>query len=246
MAVAERHVSVPVSFSGGDIVGWLKRFEICSKTNKWTAEIQALKLHTLLEGESLAVWLELSEELLCFYAQMMLKKLFGQVIPELTDDTVKRQLILHQFLSGIPKAIRKQIHASGDVRDFPSIVECACLLMMVNVGSCKEGTAVITNIEVSKIKKLEEQFATLTEQVVALSKQSPHLLGRKGPASWQVCCYKCNRVGHTLRECQSRQGTKENRRCFACGQIGHLARDCQYQGNDPGMLAWASKHPTSQ
>ena len=55
MAVADRHVSVPVSFSSGDIVEWLKRFEICSKANKWTAETQALKLPTLLEGESLAV-----------------------------------------------------------------------------------------------------------------------------------------------------------------------------------------------
>ena len=62
MAVADRYISVPASFSSGDIVDWLKRFEICNnKANKWTAETQALKLLTLLEGESLAVWLELSD-----------------------------------------------------------------------------------------------------------------------------------------------------------------------------------------
>ena len=63
-----------------------------------------------------------------------LKKLLGQVMAELTDDTVRRQLILHQFLSGIPEAISKQIRASGDVEDLPSIVERSRLLMKVNVG----------------------------------------------------------------------------------------------------------------
>ena len=100
--------------------------------------------------------------------------------------------------------------------------------MMINVGSCKEGAAVVTDIEVSKTHELEEQIATWTEQVAALSIYSPHPLGRRGSPSQQVRCFKCNRVGHTLRESQSRQGTKKYRRCYACGQIGHLARDCQH------------------
>ena len=56
------HISVPKSFSSGDVSEWLRRFEICSKANKWNEETKALKLPTLLEGEALAVWLELSEE----------------------------------------------------------------------------------------------------------------------------------------------------------------------------------------
>jgi len=58
----QRHISVPKPFSSGDVSEWLRRFEICSKANKWNEETQALKLPTLLEGEALAVWLELSEE----------------------------------------------------------------------------------------------------------------------------------------------------------------------------------------
>ena len=57
MAVA----TVPVPFSSGDSVEWLKCFEICSKANKWSAETQALKLPTLLNGDSLAIQLELSQ-----------------------------------------------------------------------------------------------------------------------------------------------------------------------------------------
>ena len=37
-------------------------FRICSKANKWNAANQALKLPILLEGEALAVWLELPED----------------------------------------------------------------------------------------------------------------------------------------------------------------------------------------
>ena len=41
---------------------WLQGFEICSKASKWDNASQALKLPTFLEGEALAVWLELTEE----------------------------------------------------------------------------------------------------------------------------------------------------------------------------------------
>ena len=60
--MAERHVSVPKPFASGDAAEWFTRYEICCKANKWTEGIPALKLPTLLEGEALAVWLELSEE----------------------------------------------------------------------------------------------------------------------------------------------------------------------------------------
>ena len=55
MSVSERHISVPVIFSSGDVSEWFLRFEICSKANKWSKETMLLKLPTLLEGEALAV-----------------------------------------------------------------------------------------------------------------------------------------------------------------------------------------------
>ena len=45
-----------------------KEVEICCKANKWTDETKALKLPMLLEGQVLAVWLELSENEQADYA----------------------------------------------------------------------------------------------------------------------------------------------------------------------------------
>ena len=60
--MAERHISVLKPFTSGDAVEWFTRYEICCKANRWTEGTPALKLPTLLEGEALAVWLELSKE----------------------------------------------------------------------------------------------------------------------------------------------------------------------------------------
>ena len=60
--MAERHVSIPRTFSSGDVCEWLQGFEICSKANKWDNVSQALKLPTFLEGEAFVVWLGLTEE----------------------------------------------------------------------------------------------------------------------------------------------------------------------------------------
>ena len=62
MAPTDRHVSVPKPFSSGDVNDWFQCFDISSKANGWNNATKALKLPTLLEGEALAVWLDLSEE----------------------------------------------------------------------------------------------------------------------------------------------------------------------------------------
>ena len=41
---------------------WLQRFELCSAANGWKEETKAVKLPTLLEGDALAVWLDLNED----------------------------------------------------------------------------------------------------------------------------------------------------------------------------------------
>ena len=57
-----QHISIPKSFSEGSIREWLQHFEICCRANGCNDEMKALKLPTLLEGEALAMWMELSEE----------------------------------------------------------------------------------------------------------------------------------------------------------------------------------------
>ena len=59
---------MPKPFASGDADEWFKKFDLCCKANKWDAAAQALKLPTLLEGEALAIWLELSEDEQATYA----------------------------------------------------------------------------------------------------------------------------------------------------------------------------------
>ena len=60
--MAEHHISLPKPFSSGDVKDWFVRFDICARANGWNAGAKATRLPTLLEGEALAIWLELSGE----------------------------------------------------------------------------------------------------------------------------------------------------------------------------------------
>ena len=56
-------------FTSGNFHEWFMCFDICSDANKWNDEVKAVKLPTLLEGEALASWLELSTEMKKTYAK---------------------------------------------------------------------------------------------------------------------------------------------------------------------------------
>ena len=56
------HVSLLRTFDSGKASEWFKHFEICCRANEWDNDKMALKLPTLLEGEALAVCLELVED----------------------------------------------------------------------------------------------------------------------------------------------------------------------------------------
>ena len=60
--MAERHISVPKPLAASDPAEWFQNFEIGRKANGWNKETMAVKLPTLLEGEALAVWLELNDD----------------------------------------------------------------------------------------------------------------------------------------------------------------------------------------
>ena len=79
--MAWKHVSLPHPFLDGDPVEWLKRYYICCKTNGWDDDARAAKLPTLLEGETLAVWSELSEQDQSTYstAQQWIKKAMAHI-----------------------------------------------------------------------------------------------------------------------------------------------------------------------
>ena len=206
---AEKHISVPKSFSGGDEKEWLQRFEICCESNAWTEAIKLRKLPTLLEGEALAVWLEMSDDekdtygaakealteklnpeafvtLEEFHKRKMrpdetptlfayrLKKLLERARIGVTREA-KDKLVLHQFLSGLPPAISRQIRATGETRNLQTTVERARLLLSLEEDQVAAVEKKPTEVKVEEpVHKLVEQVAVLTKQVEALTSNTQH------------------------------------------------------------------------
>ena len=91
--MAEKHISLPKPYSGGDFSEWIQRFEICCDANGWDADRQLKKLPTLLEGEALAVWLEAADDERGSYD--IIKKLIVTLNPDsfvALDEFHKRRL----------------------------------------------------------------------------------------------------------------------------------------------------------
>ena len=78
--MAERHASLPKLFLSGDVQEWFQQYDICCRANGCNSVAQALKLPTLLEGDVLAIWLELAEEEQTNYG-IAKKKLISTMIP---------------------------------------------------------------------------------------------------------------------------------------------------------------------
>ena len=257
-------------FSSGDAKDWFQRFEICFATNRWKVEDQAIKLPTLLEGEVLAIWLELTEEwrkdyesakkeiqntimlmgfvsLEEFHRQRLrpgkvisvfthdLKKLLDMAIPGMNREA-RDPLLLHQFVSGLPKPIMKQLRASGEVKTLEAAITHSRKLMTIDSESVSAFFKEISK-ECMEMQELRDQVALLTEQVASLSTpQSDNRQQRRPPR-----CYICGQIGHVQHDCQTRLA--QSCFCFSCGQPGHLTRNCWYQGNEQGTPAQSNRHP---
>ena len=273
--MAERHISLPKPFTTGDTHEWFQRFEICCRANGWNQAAHVLKLPTLLEGEALAIWLELSEEEQKDYATAeekivntiapiefvsldefhscklqpseslsvfvhRLKKLLDRAMPGL-ETSAREQLLLHQFLAGVPESISRQLRATGETKKLETAVVRARLLMTIedrsNVAAIsKKGPSS------SEVEMLQEQVAALTEQVATLATRSSGGQQQRE----QRRCYGCRQTGHTWRDCPLRR--RQGRGCFNCNRPGHIARDCfqRQQGNDQGASVKGNGRPFHQ
>ena len=223
--MASKHISLPSTFAEGD--QWFQRFDICCRANDWNDEMKAKKLPTLLEGEVLAIWLELTEaekanyqdskgkliarmapvkfvSLGDFHARRLhpgeslsvflheLKRLLDQAMPE-AEAATRTQLVLHQFITGLPVHVSKQLRATGEVSDLDKVLERAQLLLTIEKQ--EKSAAIEAKEEPSEVESLREQISALTEQVAALVTRCP----ATQPNRPQLC-YRCHQPGHLQRQ----------------------------------------------
>ena len=188
-----------------------------------------MKLPTLLEGEALAVWLDLMEEHQGDYsvtAEELKRKLApsgfspleafhtwkllaGEALSLLVQDlkqklqyampdissAARNQLLLHQFLAGLPVQICKQLRAAGDVTSMEIVLERVWLLMSLEAEqeqtSC---TGTVTWAPQKQVQQLKEQVDELTAQVATLVHQAKPMPQQR-PSNLQRCFY-CDKIGH--------------------------------------------------
>ena len=264
--MAGKHISLPSPFKEGDPTEWFQRYEICCTANEWSEAIKLAKLPTLLEGEALAVWLDLAPEdqrhydtakekilgrmspvkfvsLEEFHARKLLpgeslsvfvhqlKRLLNQAMPTV-DAGTKGQLLLHQFVTGLPSRVSKQLRAVGEINDLDKVLERAKLLLTMDE---QEQTAAIKTTERPlEMEVLQQQVSVLSEQVAALTSRLP-----RGRSTALRRCYNCRQPGHLQRNCP------EQRRCYSCGRQGHTTRECR-AGNERGAFHMGQGRPGRQ
>ena len=68
-----------------------------------------------------------------------LKRLLHQAMPE-ADAATRKQLLIHQFLTGIPVEVSKQLRAAGEIDDLGRLIQRTKLLMTLD---CSEKTAAV-------------------------------------------------------------------------------------------------------
>ena len=79
-------------------------------------------------------------------------------MPELSEDA-SQQLLIHQFLNGLPVLLSRQLRAVGNMTNLEQLVKCAKVLMVVDDNS-REVAAVY--METYKLPKLKTQIQELT------------------------------------------------------------------------------------
>ena len=183
----------------------------------WFMSMDDFHRRWLLPGESLCVF---SHEL---------KRLINQAMPT-ADAATRQQLLIHQFLSGLPTEVSKQLQAAGEINDLEKLIQRAKLLMTINAKEKPEGKSVAAVQQpISQVEALTKQVATLTEQIAAITtnQQNAHQ-----PARLPMC-FRCNQPGHVQHNCP------RAKRCYTCGRVGHFSKDYR-SGNGQGAphMGW--------
>ena len=238
-------LKVPTLLEGEALASWLEEEQADFKTlkKKLIAKMAPLPFTALEEFHARKLC---PGEPLPLFTQD-LKRLLQSAMPGL-DENAGEQMLIHQFLMGLPTDISRQLRATGEAKKLTKVVERARLLMTIDNQSSSQSVAACTSkIETEtkdEMSQLQHQVEALTQQVAALAMQKSTNLRS---CSGLMRCFNCNGLGHLQRNCPSppTQGrlSRSGRVCFKCGQHGHTQKECHRQGNGAGVSCLGPRHP---
>ena len=174
-----------------------------------------------------------------------LKRLLQSSVPGL-DVNTREQMLIHQFLMGLPTDISRQLRASGETKELTKVVEQARLLMTIenqsllqSVAACASTVDTGTKEEMSQ---LQNQVEALTQQVAALTTPKATNLRKQ--------CFNCNGLGHLQRNCPSpsTQGrlTRSGRVCLNVDNMDTPKRSVGIRETGQGCLVWVPDTPATR
>ena len=230
--MAKRHISLPKPFSSGDVEDWFQRFDICAQANGWKAGTKAKKLPTLLEGEALAVWLELTREQQDDYA--VTKKALEKAMLPMNflslDDFHRRKLRPDEAISVYVHDLRKLLsHALPEAANY---AKEPLLLHQILAGIPEAIARQLRALgEVTTLDKAMTRARLLmtidSEPVATIADKNPSPLAEK-PNETQLLREQIAVLTEQVAALTTKvnQPPRSRPRCFNCNQVGHLQRNC--------------------
>lgn len=107
------------------------------------------------------------------------------------------------------------------------------ILNQFKIGLRKE---IMREVGVLLLKEVELTLDK-AEELVKLQETTLRMMqGKASGKVFQITCFGCGKLGHTVRECQnprqakfggSTEAPSGSPKCYACGRAGHFARECR-------------------
>ncbi|CAB4004135.1 zf-CCHC domain containing [Paramuricea clavata] len=257
MATSSRtSVALPETFSDGDIVLWLRKFELCSTANDWKDTDMLKRLPTLLSGKAFAVFERLAAE-----AKEDYKTLTKALTAAFGGDTTGKHLAMMAFRSRTRKP-------DEDIQVFAYNLEALLRRAMPKIENGDRDVLLqqqfIEGVPTELKRELLQRPSMSYEEMVAVAQQldlvsqiSSHQTGsqvnlasasdnlqtttRDQPLVAQLMenvetlTRKVSELSVSVANVNAtsaRNSTRGRRGpCYQCGKMGHIANECRSTGN---------------
>ncbi|CAB4039089.1 zf-CCHC domain containing [Paramuricea clavata] len=257
MATSSRtSVALPETFSDGDIVLWLRKFELCSTANDWKDTDMLKRLPTLLSGKAFAVFERLAAE-----AKEDYKTLTKALTAAFGGDTTGKHLAMMAFRSRTRKP-------DEDIQVFAYNLEALLRRAMPKIENGDRDVLLqqqfIEGVPTELKRELLQRPSMSYEEMVAVAQQldlvsqiSSHQTGsqvnlasasdnlqtttRDQPLVAQLMenvetlARKVGELSVSVANVNATSARNSTRGrlgpCYQCGKMGHIANECRSTGN---------------